>query len=72
MKEFIIVNGETHYRGSGKVLARALSLTEAKKNYVESMIFHVKKIISIFIGTFRGKHFNGLRWLDDVHEPLLI
>lgn len=42
-KDNIVVNGELYHRGSGRMLPRAFSLTEAKNTCIESMIFHVEK-----------------------------
>lgn len=39
LKDFMIISGELYLRGSGEVLARALSLTEAKE-----LLHHVHEL----------------------------
>lgn len=45
LKDFIVVKGDLYHRDKGGVLARTLSLTEAKRKYVRFMTFLVDRMI---------------------------
>lgn len=57
----MLVNGETDCRG---VLAQALSVAKAKRSCIESMSFHVARVMSIYIDVFNDRGFISLKWLN--------
>lgn len=62
LKDFTIVNGELHHRGSGGAIARAIFVTKAKEELERVHELSCGDNDSGFIGAFKGKDTTGLKW----------
>lgn len=73
LKISTVVNEDLCFLGSGGVMALALSMTKAKKEFNLSMTFPVEIMISGFTSACRGKDTTGLRWPKkslDCNQPV--
>lgn len=61
--EDFLVNCELYYRDNGGVFIRALSSTEARRG-VEFKTFHMKRMLSAFIGDYKDNDFTRLKCLQ--------
>lgn len=65
MKDLMAIDGTLHYQDYCGMLARAMSLTEEKQNYIRSAVFLVKRTTLGFIGVYSGRGTIGLKSKND-------